>query len=303
MTTFVLIPGAGGAGEVYWREVVAELESRGHTAIPVEIPGDDPALGLPEYAAITDEAIGQHRDVVLVAQSMGGFTAPMLTKLDRASQIVLLNAMIPLPDETPGQWFDAVGQQAAFDAAAAADGRHAEYDLETIFLHDIPDEVRAAMAEGDRDPAETPFGQPCTFQRWPDIPLHVLVGADDRMFPAEFQVRVANQRLGVDAEVIPGGHLVAKSRPVEVAERLLACAASPVSFHLDAAATELRRVAAGVRDDQLDSPTPCTDWAVCDLAAHICGLTRVFTRTARHEPAGPPSVEAELPPSWREQLS
>lgn len=61
MAAFVLIPGAGGAGEVYWREAAAELEMRGHTAIPVEMPGEDPALGLPEYADITDEAIGEHR--------------------------------------------------------------------------------------------------------------------------------------------------------------------------------------------------------------------------------------------------
>jgi hypothetical protein len=47
----VLIPGAGGAGEVYWREVALELKARGHTAIPVEIREDDPAVGLPEYAA------------------------------------------------------------------------------------------------------------------------------------------------------------------------------------------------------------------------------------------------------------
>ncbi|WP_156425344.1 MULTISPECIES: hypothetical protein [unclassified Mycobacterium] len=39
MATFVLLPGAGGAGEVYWREVTAELEARGHTAIPIEIEG------------------------------------------------------------------------------------------------------------------------------------------------------------------------------------------------------------------------------------------------------------------------
>ena len=303
MTTFVLIPGAGGAGEVYWREVAAVLESRGHSAIPVEIAGDDPALGLPEYAAITDEAIGEHRDVVLVAQSMGGFTAPMVGKLDRVSRIVFLNAMIPLPGETPGQWFAAVGQQDAFEAAAAADGRPAEFDVDAIFLHDIPDDVRAGMAEGDRDPAETPFGQPCAFQRWPDIPLHALVGADDRLFPADFQVRVAKHRLGVDAEVIPGGHLIAKSRPVEVAERLLGYVASPVSFTLDDAAAELRRVAAGVRDDQLDAPTPCADWTVRDLAAHTRELTKAFTHTARHEPAGNPADTDELPPNWREQLA
>ena len=140
------------AGRVYWHEVVSEIERRGHGATPVEIRGDDPALGLPEYAAITDEAIGDHHEVVLVAQSMGGFTAPMLAKLDRVSRIVFLNAMIPLPGETPSQWFDATGQQAAFEAGATvADGHPTEYDVDTVFLHDIPSEVRAAMADGDRE--------------------------------------------------------------------------------------------------------------------------------------------------------
>jgi hypothetical protein len=49
----------------------------------------------------------------------------------------------------------------------------------------------------------------------------VLVGADDRLFPAEFQCRIARERLGIGADVIPGGHLVAKSRPIEVAHRLM----------------------------------------------------------------------------------
>ena len=105
MTTFVLIPGAGGAGTAYWREAAAELAVRGHTALPIDIRGDDPALGLPEYAAITDEAIGEHRDVVLVAQSMGAFTAPMIGSRRALTRIVLLNPMIPLPGETPGEWF------------------------------------------------------------------------------------------------------------------------------------------------------------------------------------------------------
>ena len=225
MTTFVLVPGAGGAAEVYWREVVAELERHGHTGIPVEIQGDDPALGLPEYAALTDAAIGDHHDVVLVAQSLGGFTVPMIGKSDRLARIVLLNAMIPVPGETPGEWGGAVHSQAAFEAAAAAAGRPADFDLEGVFLHDIPDDVKAGMADGDRNPADTAFGQPCTFDAWPDVPVHVLVGADDRLFPADFQVRVAKERLGVDADVIPGGHLAAKSRPVEVADRLRAYAA------------------------------------------------------------------------------
>ena len=220
MPTFVLIPGAGGAGEVYWRETAAELRNRGHAAIAVEIRGDDPALGLPEYAILTDEAIDDHRDVVLVAHSMGCFTAPMISRRDAVARIVLLNAMIPLPGETPGEWFEVTGAEEARQAANRAAGRSEEFDVEEVFLHDIPDDVRADMAEGDREPADTPFGQPCAFEAWPDVPIHVLVGAEDRMFPAEFQARVARERLGLKVDVIPGGHLVAKSRPRELADRL-----------------------------------------------------------------------------------
>lgn len=305
MATFVLIPGAGGAGRVYWREAAAELGARGHTAVPVEIEGEDPALGLPEYAAATDEAIGAHREVVLVAQSMGGFTAPMIGKRDRLARIVLVNAMIPVPGETPGEWFEATGSESARRAVNAAAGRSDEFDLDEVFLHDLPADRRAEMAEGDREPAETPFGQPCTFQAWPEVPVHVLVGADDRLFPAAFQVRVARERLGIGADVVPGGHLLAKSRPVELAERLVAYLAGEpeVGFDLGDVAAELRRVVAGVGDDQLHAPTPCADWNVRDLVAHVRVLTAAFTRSARHEPAGElPSCEPRLPDDWREQL-
>lgn len=221
MATFVLIPGAGGAGEVYWREAAAELEARGHTALSVEIAGHDLALGLPEYAAITDDAIGAHRDVVLVAQSLGGFTAPMIAKRGAVARIVLLNAMIPLPGETPGEWWGATGWESARHMANVRAGRSDDFDMEEVFLHDVPENVRVAMAEADREPAATPFEQPCTFEEWPSVPLHVLVGADDRMFPADFQLRVARDRLGLAVDVMPGGHLVAKSRPIDVAERLI----------------------------------------------------------------------------------
>lgn len=222
-STFVPIPGAGGAGKVYWRETASELAARGHTALPVDFPGDDPTAGLPEYADITDQAIGDHRDVVLVAQSMGGFTVPMIAKRSSLARIVFANAMIPLPGETPGEWFGATASDEARRAANDAAGRSNDLDPETVFFHDLPEDARADMAGGDREPVDTPFGQPCTFETWPDVPIHVVVGADDRMFPAEFQARVARERLGARADVMPGGHLVAKSRPVEFTQRLIDC--------------------------------------------------------------------------------
>jgi pimeloyl-ACP methyl ester carboxylesterase len=56
---------------------------------------------------------------------------------------------------------------------------------------------------------------------WPDIPIHVLAGKDDRFFPIEFQRRVARERLGKELEEIPGGHLVALSNAEGLVERLV----------------------------------------------------------------------------------
>ena len=69
------------------------------------------------------------------------------------------------------------------------------------------------------------MAQPCDFTDWPAVPTKVLIGRDDRLFPAEFQRRVAKDRLGLNADEIPGGHLVALSNPTGLADMLVAYAA------------------------------------------------------------------------------
>jgi hypothetical protein len=48
----------------------------------------------------------------------------------------------------------------------------------------------------------------------------VLAGTDDRFFPLDFQRRVARERLGLDVDTVPGGHLAALSYQDAVAEYL-----------------------------------------------------------------------------------
>jgi hypothetical protein len=49
-----------------------------------------------------------------------------------------------------------------------------------------------------------------------------VAGADDRFFPVDFQRALARDRLGLEADVLPGGHLMALSHPSELAGYLLA---------------------------------------------------------------------------------
>ena len=219
MSRFVLIPGAGGAAW-YWHLVVQELQARGHDAVAVDLPAADERAGLPEYTDIVIDAIGGHRDAVVVAQSMGGFTAPMVAERVPVSLLVLVNAMIPVPGETAGDWWGDTGWEPARVAAAQAGGYPTEVDLDNYFLHDVPADV-VATGEGHNFPeAEIAFGQPCAIKRWPDVPTRVLAGRDDRFFPLEFQRRVARDRLGLAAEVVPGGHLAALAHPAELTDQL-----------------------------------------------------------------------------------
>jgi pimeloyl-ACP methyl ester carboxylesterase len=85
METFALVRGAGGAAW-YWHRVVPLLEEAKHEAIAVDLPGEDPLAGLSVYADRVLEAIGT-RQVILVAQPLGGFTAPLVCATARVRML------------------------------------------------------------------------------------------------------------------------------------------------------------------------------------------------------------------------
>jgi pimeloyl-ACP methyl ester carboxylesterase len=219
MASFILIPGAGGAAW-YWHRVAPLLEAAGHDAIAVDIPGHDPKASLKDYADHVVAAIGERRGLIVVAQSLGGFTAPLVCERAPVEQLVFVNAMIPLPGEIAGAWWDATGSGEARRQAARRGGYSEDFDLETYFLHDVPPEITEQGASHQHDQIDTIFGETCDFAGWPDIPIHVIAGADDRFFPLEFQTRIARERLGRDIDVLPGGHLIALSHPRELAHQL-----------------------------------------------------------------------------------
>lgn len=71
---------------------------------------------------------------------------------------------------------------------------------------------------------------------------------------------------------------------------------------LGPATTDLARIVASVRDDQLGGPTPCPAYTVGDLLDHVGGLSLAFAAAARKSAlGGAPSADAAmLPADWRE---
>ncbi len=221
MTDFILVPGAGGLATPYWHLVSAQMEEVGHRALLVDLPGEAVDAGLVDYAAAIVEVIASCVEPVLVAQSMGGFSAVMACDQAPVRKLILVNAMVPSPGETPGEWWTATGAIDARTAAAEVGGYDAEFDLPTYFLHDLDPEQADAVMSNPGIEADTAFADLCDVASWPDVPTAAVVGRDDRFFPVEFQRQLLRDRAGAHATVIPGGRLLALANPDGLSRALL----------------------------------------------------------------------------------
>jgi pimeloyl-ACP methyl ester carboxylesterase len=212
----VLIHGAGDVGW-YWHLVVAELKARGHDAIAPDLPCDDDAAGLPEYADAVVRAIGDRTDLVVVGQSLGGFTAPLVCERVPVKLMVLVAPMIPAPREAPADYWT----NTRYDE----EQRQSYDDTIALFYHDVPPALAEEATKRARTQSEARLSEPSPLRAWPDVPTQVLSCRDDRLLRVGFVRRVAQERLGITPDEIDGGHTPALSRPRELVDRLEAYAA------------------------------------------------------------------------------
>jgi pimeloyl-ACP methyl ester carboxylesterase len=212
VSTFVLIPGAGG-DSYYWHLVAPLLEQHGHEVITPDLPTGDDSAGLREYADAVLETIGDRAGLVVVAQSIGALAAPLLCERADVRLLILVAPMIGAPGETGAEcWSKHEGAS--------------EIDVKTTLLHDVPDDVIADLfARGEPRQSNTPFAETWPLDAWPDVPTRVLAGRNDRLFPFEATQRLARERIGVEADAIETGHTPAFAQPEELARRLEAYAA------------------------------------------------------------------------------
>ncbi|MDK1474961.1 TIGR03086 family metal-binding protein [Streptomyces sp. 549] len=81
----------------------------------------------------------------------------------------------------------------------------------------------------------------------------------------------------------------------------------PVLLDLRPSAQQVTVLLAGVTDDRLRDPTPCPDYTVADLLAHLMGLCVAFREAGRKQlgpetAVDPGSTRPDLDPLWRSRL-
>ncbi len=228
MATFGLVHGAWHGGWC-WERLIPALEARGHRAVAMDLPCDDPTAGCARYAEAADAALPPADDLVLVGHSLGGLTIPVLAARRPVRLLVFLCAVLPEPGQSLGDQLArdpglyAPGYATHPGRASHPDGSTSWVDVESareVFYHDCaPEDARRAWARLRRQ-ASLPRREPCPLAAWPDTPRVSILCREDRAVAPDWSRRAARERLGVDALELPGGHSPFLSRPAELAALL-----------------------------------------------------------------------------------
>jgi pimeloyl-ACP methyl ester carboxylesterase len=198
MASFSLVHGSGHGGWC-WDLVRAQLESRGHVVHAPDLPCEDVAAGLAEYAAAVPAA-----DVV-VGHSLGGFTIPFV----EARTHVFLTALVAgtgwegvfVPAFGDARVRDELGRSYYPDPADAA--RELQYPAEHAHLA-----ARLRRQAG--------YEAPC---RAVERPVYIVCAGDAAIRP-EWQRHLARDALGVEPVELASGHSPMLETPRQLAEIL-----------------------------------------------------------------------------------
>jgi pimeloyl-ACP methyl ester carboxylesterase len=220
MATFALIHGGGDVGW-YWYLVEPVLRNHGHHVVAPDLPCDDDAATLLDYADAVVDAIGDRRDLVVVGQSYGGFTAPLVADRVGADALVFVAGMVPAPGERPADWWENTGYPQAVEEQARRDGGLTGADDPFVaFYHDVPTELAEEAQRKERSESEAAYRSPWPLDALPDVATRFVLCTEDRFFPAPFLRRMVAERLGIVADEIVAGHCVALSNPHQLANLL-----------------------------------------------------------------------------------
>jgi pimeloyl-ACP methyl ester carboxylesterase len=224
--TFALVPGSWH-GVWCWERLLGPLRDRGHGAIAVDLPSEDPEAGLDANAEAIASQLSEAEDVVVVAHSASGLAASLVAARRPLRAIVYLAAFVPVPGQSMADQFAASPEPVLLlEGERETDemGRSQWTDLETTARVLYPDlsaaDARWAFAQL-RPQAQRPQLEVHPTDL-PEVRVASLVCKQDRVVNPAWSRRVARDRLGVEPVELPTGHFPMITDPRTLAEALAA---------------------------------------------------------------------------------
>jgi hypothetical protein len=229
MSLFLLLHGAWHGGWC-WRGVQEELLAAGHGSVAPDLPCDDVNAGWNEYTDTAMSAVGDSGgECVVVGHSLAGGLLPLIASRRHVERLVLVCAAPPQPGKSLDESLEDVPyltepQALAFRESMDREGRYVwpNFEAAKYAMYADCDVDRAEWAYARLRPQATrPFSERLPVNEWPDVPMTVIVCAEDRMGRAGPLRELARQRFGIEAIELPGGHSPFLSRPAGLTRALL----------------------------------------------------------------------------------
>lgn len=212
MTTFGLVHGAFH-GSWCWERLTEVLEARGHRALTVDLPCEDPDAGASEYAEMAVEAFAAAPDdMVVVGHSLGGLTIPVIATRRPVSRLVFLCAMLPRPGRA---YEEVMRDEPDMTLPGPAGGAYVAADGSTRWHP----EAAAAYFSADCSPEVTEWAvgrlrgqfwkitkEITPLEAWPAVPCSAVIGSRDPVINPDWSRRLTPRILGVRPIEIECGH-------------------------------------------------------------------------------------------------
>ena len=226
MAVFALVHGSWH-GAWCWERLEPELDARGHGAVAIELPIEDPDAGLTRYAEVVAEALRDvDDDVILVGHSFAGSTIPLV-----ARHRPLRHSRLPLRPRSATR--RSVADRSATDSvyvpgfvgntATRDDGASFWPDPAAAircFYHDCTAADAAWAVSRLRPQSAAPRREPWPADALPDVERTSILCRDERVIDPSWSRRMSRELLGVEAVELDGGHSPFLSRPAELADVL-----------------------------------------------------------------------------------
>ena len=232
MTTFALLHGAWH-GAWSWERLLAPLEQRGHGALAIDLPIDDPDAGFDAYADLAAAFLAPvEDDVIVVGHSLVGLAAPLVAARRPVRAIVYLCAFLPLEGRSLDDQFAASTLPLLiFKERPQADDQGRSYWPDEAAARrglypDLTDEDAAWAYPQLRPQSQTGARQPHP-PGLPPVRAVSMIGAYDAVVNPEWSRVVAQERLGAPPVELEAGHFPMITEPELLADALDAVSSAP----------------------------------------------------------------------------
>jgi pimeloyl-ACP methyl ester carboxylesterase len=247
MSLFCLVHGAN-LGAWCWDLLIPELEARGHKAVAMDLPIDNPTATFGDFADAVMQAIPPGEDdVILVGHSFAGTVIPLVANQRPVSRLVYLGALIPYPgmrgldqfyDEVDADALAAIGYEPPpsekFESFASEPdmynpaclrlkqqaSENPDVAMEFCFHDCEPNVARWAMSKLRHQKTLAYLTAVFPLPALPDVESAYIVCTEDRIISPAWSRYAARKRLGVVPREIPGGHYAQISHPADLAKVL-----------------------------------------------------------------------------------